>query len=101
MTEQKIDFDEQELHDVVLSIVEDLVKRFNDFERTHGSNFTASLAATLAKELLVRLATTSDSLEQIQSTWQKVNQEAYKSLIAYAKFSKHMNEVNPGVGKPQ
>ena len=101
MTEQAIDFDEQELHDIVLAIVQDLEQRFNGYERTHGSNFTASLAATLAKELLIRLATTSDSVEQIQSTWKKINTEAYKSLIAYAEFSKHINEVSPGMGKRQ
>ena len=96
MNEKKPDFDLDELNKIVREIIFPLSERLNDFERTHGSNFTASLAGTLAKELLVRLATTSDNVEQIYSTWKTVYEGAQKSLVNYAEYALFVNRSNAG-----
>jgi hypothetical protein len=96
MTDQKTDFDLDELNKVVREIIFPLEDKFNEFEKTHGSNFTASLAATLAKELLMRLATTSDNVAQIHSTWQSVYESAAKSLVDFAEYALYVKKSNAG-----
>jgi hypothetical protein len=96
MIDPKPDFDLDELNKIVREIIFPLEDKFNEYEKTHGSNFTASLAATLAKELLVRLATTSDNVGQIHSTWKAVYDEAQKSLVNLAEYALFVKKSNAG-----
>lgn len=101
MNEQTPDFDIDELNKVVREIIYPLENRFNEFERTHGSNFTASLAASLASELLLRLAITAKNVDEIQSAWHNVYQTSSKSLVNYAEYALFMKQAQSGLDKKQ
>ena len=68
------------MHDVVLKMVTDLEETFKAYEKTHGLNFAGSLCATIASEMLVRLAWTSPSVESINNCWTRVVEGARKSI---------------------
>lgn len=76
----EIDFDEDELHDVVLELVTEFNERYKSYEKTHGPNFAGSLCATMAKEMLVMLAWTSPSVDSIAECWTKIIESAHQSL---------------------
>ena len=80
MSIEQIDFDKDELHDVVLEMATKLEETFKSYEKTHGLNFAGSLCATLAMEMLVRLALTSPSMESALEAWSRVTESANKAL---------------------
>lgn len=80
MSEEKIDFDEEELHKVVLREVTELEAKFKAYEASHGLNFAGSLCGTLAKEMLVRMVFTSPDMYSAQKCWMQIIESAIQSV---------------------
>lgn len=77
---KEINFDVDELHDVVLQLVTEFNEKYKSYEKTHGPNFAGSLCATMASEMLVMLAWSSPSVDSIVECWTKVIDSARQSL---------------------
>ena len=79
MKNEEIDFDQDELHSIVLQEVTELENKFKAYEVSHGLNFAGSLCATLAKEMLVRIVFSSPDMESAQKAWLKIIESAITS----------------------
>ncbi len=91
-----IDFDPQELHDIVLKEVTELEEKFKCYEVSHGLNFAGSLCATLASEMLVRLVFTSPNVESAADSWKKVVEAAAEYTHERATYQLLMTKIFPG-----
>ena len=80
MNGKEIDFDPDELHDVVLREVTELESKFKAYEVSHGLNFAGSLCGTLAKEMLVRMVFTSPDMVSAQKCWLQIIESAIQSV---------------------